>query len=105
MLINEFAASASEVIGQYLRAAAGTVFVGSPTAGQLGNMRNFSLPGGITVTFTGMDWRGSNGDQFDQLQRMGLKPDVLARPTKAGLAAGRDEVLEAALAYLDGVAK
>ena len=32
-------------------------------------------------------------------------PDVLARPTKAGIAAGRDEVLEAALTYLDGVAK
>lgn len=102
MLIQENGASKSEIMGLCLRAAAGTAFVGSPTAGQSGSVMNFSLSGGITVTFTGKGGCWPNGDQ---VQRVGLKPDVPVRPTKAGLAAGRDEVLEAALGYLDGVAK
>jgi hypothetical protein len=31
---------------------------------------------------------------------VGLQPDVLARPTLAGIRAGRDEVLEKAIEYL-----
>ncbi len=37
-----------------------------------------------------------------QLQRVGLRPDVPVQPTIAGVRAGRDEVLDAALAYLKG---
>jgi len=33
---------------------------------------------------------------------VGLKPDVEVLPTIAGIRAGRDEVLEKALAYLSG---
>jgi C-terminal processing protease CtpA/Prc len=102
MLIDEQTISQAEFTGQFFRAAAGTVFVGSPTIGANGDITNFKLPGGITVTFTGQSEQWPDGKQ---LQRVGLVPDVLARPTKAGLAAGRDEVLEAALAYLDGALK
>lgn len=35
-----------------------------------------------------------------QLQRPGLQPDVLVRPTIGVIRAGRDEVLERALRYL-----
>jgi C-terminal processing protease CtpA/Prc len=57
-----------------------------------------TLPGGIQVSFTGHDVRHADGRQ---LQRIGLVPDVPASPTRAGLAAGRDEMLEAAVADLE----
>ena len=51
--------------------------------------------------FTGHDVRHADGRQ---LQRVGLIPDIEVEPTRAGLAAGRDEVLEAAMKYLEAVA-
>jgi C-terminal processing protease CtpA/Prc len=100
MLMNETTQSQAEYTGQILRAASGAIFVGSPTAGACGDVTRFGLPSGITVSFTGQNWQWPDGKR---LQRVGLIPDVYARPTKAGLAAGREEVLEAALAYLYGV--
>jgi C-terminal processing protease CtpA/Prc len=35
-------------------------------------------------------------------QRVGIVPDVVARPTLQGIAAGRDEVLETAMRLIDG---
>ncbi|HEX9670628.1 MAG TPA: S41 family peptidase [Thermoanaerobaculia bacterium] len=98
MLIDERAISQAEHTGLFLEAASGTVFVGEPTAGANGDVTTFPLPGGIWVSFTGHDVRHADGRQ---LQRLGLQPDVPAAPTLAGLRAGRDEVLERALAYLD----
>ena len=78
-------------------AGAAISFVGSPTEGANGDVTTVVLPGGITVGFTGHDVRHADGRQ---LQRVGLVPDVLVRPTIAGLRAGRDEVLERALQFL-----
>ena len=47
MLIDERTQSAAEHLGLILEAANGTTFVGSHTAGANGNVRTFSLPGGI----------------------------------------------------------
>jgi C-terminal processing protease CtpA/Prc len=73
----------------------GTRVVGSPSAGANGDVSNFVLPGNITVYFSGHDVRWPDGRQ---LQRVGITPDVLVRPTVRGIRAGRDEVLEAAVA-------
>lgn len=97
MLIDERAISQSEHTGLFLRAANGTRFIGSPTAGANGDVTAFGLPGGLRITFTGQGVRWPDGTQ---LQRRGLQPDVAAAPTIAGIRAGRDEVLEAALAWL-----
>jgi hypothetical protein len=35
-----------------------------------------------------------------QLQRLGLQPGIELRPTLAGIRAGKDEVLDRAIAYL-----
>ncbi|HEX6106786.1 MAG TPA: hypothetical protein VFZ26_14455, partial [Gemmatimonadales bacterium] len=56
------------------------------------------LPGGLQMSFSGHAVRHVDGQQ---LQRRGLVPDVPVRPTIAGLRAGRDEVLEAAVSYLE----
>ncbi len=97
MLIDDQAMSQSEHSGLIFEAYAGTTFIGSPTAGANGDVTSAMLPGGIKFNFTGHDVRHADGRQ---LQRIGLVPDVLVRPTISGIRAGRDEVLEAATAYL-----
>jgi Peptidase family S41 len=98
MLIDERAISQSEHTGLFFEAASGTTFIGTSTAGANGDVTGFSLPGGITVYFTGHDVRHADGRQ---LQRIGLTPEVEVAPTRAGLRAGKDEVLERVLRYLE----
>ena len=57
-----------------------------------------SLPGGITVGFTGQSVRFPDGRQ---LQRFGLMPDLGVAPTIQGIQEGRDEVLEKAIEFLN----
>jgi len=97
MLINEETQSQAEHAGLLFEAANGTHFVGSPTAGANGDVTNFYVPGGIFIGFSGHDVRHADGSQ---LQRVGLTPDLLVRPTIAGIRTGRDEVLERATRYL-----
>lgn len=97
MLIDERAISQSEHTALAFEQAADTVFIGTPTAGANGDVTSFALPGGMTVYFTGHDVRHADGRQ---LQRVGIQPDVEVAPTLEGLRAGRDEVLEKAIQYL-----
>jgi C-terminal processing protease CtpA/Prc len=96
-LIDERAQSQSEFLAQMLREAHETVFIGSATAGANGNASNFFVPGGIWVVMSG---DGIGNRDGTPLQRVGLKPDITVLPTIAGVRAGRDEVLERALAHL-----
>ena len=93
MLMDERSVSQAEHTGLWLRAANGTRFVGSSTAGADGEITTITLPGAITVGFTGQRVTFPDGSQ---VQRKGLTPDLAVRPTIAGIRAGRDEVLEAA---------
>jgi C-terminal processing protease CtpA/Prc len=97
MLIDERALSLSEWTGLFFEAASGTKFVGTNTAGAVGDKTNLVLPGGIYASFTGQDIRHADDRP---VQGIGLVPDVRVQPTIAGLRAGRDEVLERAMAYL-----
>lgn len=98
MLIDDRAISQSEHSGLFFEAANGTRFIGTPTAGANGDVTRFTLPGGLFVSFTGHDVRHADGSQ---LQRKGLIPHVEVAPTRAGLRAGKDEVLERALQDLE----
>ena len=98
MIIDDRAISQSEHSGLFYEAANGTKFIGAATAGANGDVTGFTLPGGIHVGFTGHDVRHADGRQ---LQRIGLTPDIEAAPTRAGIRAGKDEVLERAMAYLE----
>ena len=97
MLIDERAVSQSEWTGLLFEAANGTKFVGTNSAGAVGDKTDLVLPGGIYVSFTGHDVLHADGRQ---VQGIGLVPDVRAEPTIDGIRAGRDEVLERAMAYL-----
>ncbi|HEV7921159.1 MAG TPA: S41 family peptidase [Thermoanaerobaculia bacterium] len=95
MLVDERTISQAEHTGLWLQAASGTRFVGSQTAGADGDVTWFYLPGALRVNMTGHDVRHADGRQ---LQRVGLVPEVKVAPTVAGIRAGRDEELEAAVA-------
>lgn len=97
MLIDEGSQSHSEHTGLFLKAANGTALIGSPTAGANGDITSFVLPGRMLAIFTGLSVRHPDGRQ---LQRIGLLPDIEVTPTIQGLQAGRDEVLDAAMKYI-----
>jgi C-terminal processing protease CtpA/Prc len=97
MLVDERTISQAEHTGLFFEAANGTKFIGSPTMGANGDVTVVVLPGGAFANFTGHDVRHADGRQ---LQRVGLQPDVLVRPTLAGIRAGKDEVLERAIRFL-----
>jgi len=98
VLIDDRAISQSEHSCLFFEAANGATFIGSTTAGANGDVTSFPLPGGLTVFFTGHDVRHADGRQ---LQRVGIQPDVPVEPTLAGIRAGRDEVLERAVAFIN----
>lgn len=98
LLMDETAQSHAEYTGLFLKAANGTAFVASTTAGANGDITGFVLPGDMTATFTGLAVQHPDGRQ---LQRVGLLLDVPVSPTINGLQEGRDEVLEAPIAYLE----
>jgi len=99
MLIDEHAVSQSEHTAMMFKTLAGTVFVGSPTAGANGDITVGALPGGLRFWMTGqsVQWPDRR-----PLQGVGVQPDIPVRPTQRGLAAGIDEVLSAAYRHLGG---
>lgn len=97
VLIDESAISQAEHTCLFIEAACHPQFIGTPTEGANGEVTNAVLPGGISFSFTGMSVRHGDGRQ---LQRIGILPTLTVAPTIAGLRAGRDEVLEAAVRRL-----
>lgn len=94
LLIDERTISQAEYTGMMLRAADNTRFVGTPTAGADGDITTFTVPGDLTLWFTGLSVRWPDGRQT---QRVGLHPDVRVEPTAADIALGNDVVLQTGL--------
>src|SRR5262249_12709207 len=97
MLINEQAITQAETACLYFAAATDVTFIGSPTRGADGAATNLVLPGDLRILFTGQEIRHADSRQ---LQRVGVQPHVRVDPTIKGVREGRDEILEAAVAYL-----
>src|SRR6185436_17383760 len=68
--------------------------VGEPTAGTNGNVNPFPIPGGYTITWTGMKVLKHDGSQH---HGVGIQPTIPVSRTRAGIAAGRDEMIERAV--------
>jgi C-terminal processing protease CtpA/Prc len=71
--------------------------VGSTTAGTNGNVNPFTLPGGYSVSWTGMKVLKHDGSQH---HGVGIAPTLRVVPTAKGISEGRDEVLERAIGML-----
>lgn len=93
ILVDETTQSAAEFTAMALRATPHARVVGSTTAGADGNISRLALPGAIATAISGL---GIFHPDHRPTQRVGIVPDIVARPTIAGIAAGRDEVLETA---------
>lgn len=96
-LIDERASAYSETVLGIVEAFRLGELVGSPTAGNNGNVAFVDLPGGYRASFTGLHVLKHDGSP---LQGIGILPTREVVPTRAGFAAGRDEVLAAAVAAL-----
>lgn len=64
-----------------------------------GNVNRFRVPGGYTISFTGMMEANHDGSQHHIIDNL---PDVIVKRTIAGIAAGRDELLEKAIDLATG---
>lgn len=73
--------------------------VGEATAGTNGNINPFALPGGYTVVYTGMKVLKHDGTAH---HGVGILPTIPASRTIAGVAAGKDELLEKAIEVVRG---
>jgi Peptidase family S41 len=68
--------------------------VGGPTAGTNGNVNPVALPGGYQLYWTGMKVLKHDGSRHHGI---GIQPTVTVSRTVAGVAQGRDELLEKAI--------
>ncbi|MFO7608317.1 MAG: S41 family peptidase [Candidatus Krumholzibacteriia bacterium] len=99
VLVDEVSLSSAEYHALAFGAAPQAVVMGSTTAGADGNVSRFALPGGLSTMISGI---GIYDADRNNTQRTGIVPDIEVKPTIAGLRAGRDEVLEAAVAHILG---
>jgi hypothetical protein len=99
VLVDESSMSQAEYTAMALRAAPGAIVVGSTTAGADGNVSQFSLPGYVRTMISGI---GVFYPDQTPRQRIGIVPNVEAKPTIAGIRSGRDEVLEEAVRQILG---
>jgi C-terminal processing protease CtpA/Prc len=94
ILVDEVTESAAEFAALMLRACPNSRVVGSTTSGADGNVADVVLPGGLSTAYSSI---GVYTPDRRSTQRVGIVPDLEVHPTIAGLLAGRDEVLEAAV--------
>jgi C-terminal processing protease CtpA/Prc len=99
VLVDEVSQSQAEYTTMAFRSSPRAIVVGSTTAGADGNVSAIPLPGGFRSMISGI---GVFYPDKKPTQRIGIIPDREVKPTIAGIAAGRDEVLEAAVREIVG---
>ena len=104
ILVDEMTLSQSEYTTMAFSAGPNAFVVGSQTAGADGNVSSIYLPGGHRAMITGI---GVFYPDRTPTQKVGIAIDITVKPTIAGIRAGRDEVLEAAVREIlgDGVSE
>jgi C-terminal processing protease CtpA/Prc len=98
MLINESAQSWGEHICLTMKALCNAFFIGSATSGTNGGLAAFTVPGNVTLWLSGGRVAWPDGTRT---QRVGIKPDITVYPTIKGIQAGKDEVLDRAVRYIN----
>jgi Peptidase family S41 len=98
LLMNEANQSYGEHICLEFKAICNATLIGSPTSGTNGGFDEFSIPGNLTMWFTG---GGVSFPDGTRTQRVGIKPDITVYPTIKGIQAGKDEVLDRAVKYVN----
>jgi C-terminal processing protease CtpA/Prc len=97
-LIDESTQSSLESRAWGARTNYHATLIGRPTSGALGHVIRFPLLENHTAIFSGVGAFSSDGTE---LQRKGIIPDIEVYPTMESIKAGKDEILEAAIEYLN----
>ena len=97
ILVDEVSQSQAEYTTMAFRASPNAYVIGSTTAGADGNVSSIPLPGGQRTMISGI---GVFYPDKRPTQRVGILPDLEVKPTIAGIRAGRDELLEAAMRHI-----
>ena len=97
LLVDEAVVSSGEYAAMLMAVGENVVLLGENTRGADGNVAYLPLPGNLQITFSSF---GVYGPNMEQVQRIGLTPDIEVHPTIEGIKEGRDELLEAAVAYI-----
>ncbi len=97
VLIDETSQSQAEFTAMALSNGANVTIMGESTIGSDGNISYFIFPDGEQMMHTALGVYTPGGGQT---QRIGISPDVPVEYTVEGIKEGRDEYVEAALAYI-----
>ncbi len=98
VLINEHTVSAEEMWAMVFKKVPNVIFVGSQTAGADGNKTSIKLTDGNKIIFSGLGIYYPDGGET---QRIGIKPDVVVRPTIQSTRNKEDLLLLKALELID----
>ena len=98
LLVNEETQSQSEMISMIMQACGPVVVVGTQTAGCDGDLIRLPIPGGYILAFSGRHVAYRDGTPS---QKLGVKRNIKMNYTTAGIAAGKDEILDAALKLIE----
>lgn len=98
VLINEYTQSAAEMWGMIFKKVPGVVFVGSQTAGADGNKTSIRLTNNSQIIFSGLGIYYPDGGET---QRIGIKPDVIVRPTVSSIRKKEDLLVLRAFEIID----
>jgi hypothetical protein len=94
LLVNEGTQSHGEYCTMIFQSMPNVTVIGSQTAGADGNVVDVTFPGTTGNCFSGLGVYYPDGGET---QRVGVRIDHYIEPTVAGIAAGRDELLETAI--------
>ena len=97
VLIDERTEGEAERLALSLDAAARVTFIGSPTAGSVGESMQVDLPGSLRVALPIVELRRADEGQW---QRVGITPSVDARLTVRGIRSGQDDVIDRAQQWI-----
>ena len=97
VLMNEKTQSQPEYLIMSIRNGENVTVMGENSVGSDGDIAYLPLPGGMNMMFTSQGIYTPDGGQT---QRIGLTPDIEVHPTIEGIKAGKDELKEAAVAYI-----
>ncbi len=100
VLVDNGTASAAEIVAGALQDRDRAMLIGTNTFGKGSVQVAYDLSDGSSVHVTSARWLTPNRHQIDQ---HGLNPDIPVDLTDEAIAAGRDEIMEEALAYLNSL--
>ncbi len=97
ILVDGYTGSAAEDLVVLLRGNDRGTVIGEKTSGSTGQPLFFDLPGGGSCRICTVNVRFPDGREF---VGPGIQPDIPVERTIKGIAAGKDEILDAALKFL-----